>query len=44
MKKKAEALGATALTEKMPEGAHGWHMLFKDVAGNKFAIYEFKAC
>jgi hypothetical protein len=29
------------LTEKEPEGKHGWHMNFKDVAGNRFAIYEF---
>jgi hypothetical protein len=40
--KKVEELGGKACSEKTPEGENGWYMYIKDVAGNRFGIYQLK--
>ena len=30
------------MSEKEPESENGYYMYFKDVAGNRFGIYELK--
>lgn len=35
-------LGGTVMSEKEPESENGYYMYFKDVAGNRFGIYELK--
>jgi predicted enzyme related to lactoylglutathione lyase len=39
---RVEDLGGTTCSPKTPEGTNGWYMLFKDVAGNRFGIYQAK--
>ena len=40
--KQVRELGGTVVTAKEPEGKNGWHMHLKDVAGNRFAIYQVR--
>ncbi|KAF2458072.1 hypothetical protein BDY21DRAFT_363640 [Lineolata rhizophorae] len=40
--KRVEELGGKTASEKKPEGENGWYMFFKDVAGNRFGIYQLK--
>jgi len=40
--KRVEELGGTTLSGKEPEGDMGWYMYFKDVASNRFGVYELK--
>jgi predicted enzyme related to lactoylglutathione lyase len=40
--KRVEELGGVTCSEKTPEGENGWFMYLKDVAGNRFGIYEVR--
>ena len=41
-KVEVEKLGGVVMSEKEPESENGYYMYFKDVAGNRFGIYELK--